>query len=80
MTNNHQYESDERFLNSAISYPGLPPRKGFTILRIWLYPSFADKVSWTLIKEGKQFFVRRITFDRSLELINSPSTYGCESE
>lgn len=80
MSNNQKYESEERFLNSAISYPGLPPRKGLTILRIWLYPSFSAKVSWTLIKEGKQFFVRRITFDRSLELINSPSTYGCESE
>lgn len=80
MSANQQYESEERFLNSAISYPGLPPRKGLTILRIWLYPSFSAKVSWTLIKEGKQFFIRRITFDRSLELINSSSTYGCESE
>jgi hypothetical protein len=74
------YESEEKFLNNAISYPGLPPRKGLTLLRIWLYPSFSAKVSWSLIKEGKQFFVRRITYDRSLELVGSSSTYGCESE
>lgn len=75
MSASKTYETAERVMRNAISYSGLPIRKGVCLLRVWSYPAFSARVSWSVIQEEQEFFIRRIVWDQNAPTI---STYGSE--
>ena len=70
-----------KFLEDAKNYPGLPSRDQFVVKVILkVYPSFpADPmVTWTVLENSGQFYLRRISWNR-IKSISSPVVYGSEA-
>jgi hypothetical protein len=74
-----QYERALALLEAPATYPALAQRKSTTLLRVWAYPSFKPSASWSVIQEGKRFFIRRVVWDQVRTVDSEPVTYGAES-
>jgi hypothetical protein len=74
-----QYERALTLLEAPEKYPGLAPRKGFALLRIWVYPSFKPCAAWSILQSGKSHFVRRVVWEQARTVGAQPITYGAES-
>jgi len=74
-----QYERALALLEAPEAYPALARRKCTRLLRVWVYPSFKPSASWSLIQEGRRFFIRRVVWDQVLTVDSEPVTYGSES-
>lgn len=74
-----QYERALALLEAPETYPVLPRRKCTRLLRVWVYPSFKPSASWSVIQEGRKFFVRRVVWDQVQTVDSEPVTYGAES-
>jgi hypothetical protein len=74
-----QYERALALLEAPEKYPGLAPRKGTALLRVWVYPSFRPCAAWSILESGKSFFVRRVVWDQVPTVDSQPITFGAES-
>ncbi|MCR8958699.1 hypothetical protein M0765_013470 [Variovorax sp. S2] len=74
-----QYERALALLEAPEKYPGLAPRKGIALLRVWMYPSFRPCAAWSILESGKSFFVRRVVWDQVPTVDSQPITFGAES-
>jgi|GEM_PF-5160283 len=43
------------------------------------YPSFKPSASWSVIQEGRKFFIQRVVWDQVQTVDSEPVTYGAES-
>lgn len=74
-----QYERALALLEAPEKYPGLAPRKGTALLRVWIYPSFKPCAAWSIVQSGNSYFVRRVVWDQVPTVDSEPITYGSES-
>lgn len=74
-----QYERALALLEAPEKYPGLAPRKGIALLRVWVYPSFKPCVTWSILQSGTSYFVRRVVYDQSHTVDAQPITFGAEA-
>ena len=74
-----QYERALALLEAPEKYPGLAPRKGITLLRVWVYPSFEPCAAWSILQSGASYFVRRVVYDQTPTVDAQPITFGAES-
>jgi hypothetical protein len=77
-----QEEKAYRLLEYPEEYPGLLERREFDRkLLLFRYPSFGINTSWSLFNTNKEFWIRRIEWDRSRWFPSEdaePFTFGCE--
>lgn len=82
ITTAKQNEKAYQLLEYPEIYPGLLARRKFDRkLLLFRYPSFDVSTSWSLFRTDKEFWVRRIEWDRSKWFPSEdaePYTYGCE--
>jgi hypothetical protein len=74
-----QYTRAMALLEAPETYPTLAQRRSTTLLRVWVYPSFKPSASWSVIQEGRRFFIRRVVWDQVRTVDSEPVTYGAES-
>lgn len=80
-----QEESAIATLDSPENYSGLKPlNKAQIVFRIWRYHSLSVCSSWLLYKLEKEFYVRRLEWDRTKDNLyfgeSEPTIYGSENE
>ena len=73
-----QYERALSLLAEPESYPLLPQRNFIRLLRVWVYPTFAPCVAWSLAQAGGQFYIRRVVWDQVHTVDLEPNTFGTE--
>ena len=72
----------QQLLKKPENYPNLIEREEFERkLLVFCYPSFKPYTSWALFKTQNTYWLRRVTWDRSLRFPSyeaEPHTFGCE--
>lgn len=65
-------------LENPESYPLLPQRNFIRLFRVWVYPTFAPYVAWSLAQASEQFYIRRVVWDQVHTVDLEPITFGTE--
>ena len=65
MLSRQTQDEARRMLESSIDYPGLPVRtRAQQAICLWRQPTFDPESSWSLIRDGETWYVRRIVYAR----------------
>lgn len=66
-------------LEQAEHFELLPKHSNMRVLaRVWIYPTFAPWMSWTVLSARSGFYVRRIIWDQSRQNTATFSFFGSE--